>query len=74
MRRENLLAQLPSEIIHISLQPPSTPVPTASSSASIKTKLLKALSTMLRGRRGKRWQWTGVSGYPSQYREHIHSS
>ena len=49
MRRENLLAQLPSEIIHISLQQSSTPAPTAHSSTSIKTKLLKALSTMLKG-------------------------
>src|SRR5215470_15226662 len=50
MRRENPLAQLPSEIIHISLQQPSRPASTAPSSASIKTKLLKALSTMLKGR------------------------
>jgi hypothetical protein len=40
MRREDSLAQLPSEIIHISLQQPSSPAPAAPSGTSIKAKVL----------------------------------
>ena len=45
MRREDSLVQLPSEIIHISLQQPSPPVPAALSGTSIKAKVLNALAT-----------------------------
>jgi hypothetical protein len=50
MRREASLVQLPSEIIHISLQQPSPPVPAALSGTSIKAKVLNALMTVLKGR------------------------
>jgi len=50
MRREDSLAQLPSEIIHISLQQPSSPTPAAPSGTSIKAKVLNALATVLKGR------------------------
>ena len=50
MRREDSLVQLPSEIIHISLQQPSPPVPAALSGTSIKAKVLNALATVLKGR------------------------
>jgi hypothetical protein len=49
MRHEDSLAQLPSEIIHISLQQPSPPVPAALSGTSIKAKVLNALATVLKG-------------------------
>jgi len=50
MRREDSLAQLPSKIIHISLQQPSPPVPAALSGTSIKAKVLNALMTVLKCR------------------------
>ena len=76
MCREDSLVQLPSEIIHISLQQPSPPVPAALSGTSIKAKVLNALATVLNERpeHGELWQCTGVSGYPSRYRWCMHSA
>ena len=50
MRREDSLAQLPSEIIQISLQQSSSPAPAAPSGTAIKAKVLNALATVLKGR------------------------
>jgi hypothetical protein len=50
MRHEASLVQLPSEIIHNSLEQPSPLVPAALSGTSIKAKVLNALAIVLKGR------------------------